>query len=858
MAEENQNLTQPMPQDVMTGTPEVSMGTENWDSIKESLVIGEDPVGDYEIEGLENAVKLHNMVAKFPVIQSPAVAKAPSAENARDEVLGGVVNDVLSNIAVTGAPNEIQPVRFGIKSSNFDRYYNHPKFNEVGFHPYADNETKYNEVSTWWDENKRARGAFWNVFSTGFLSTYKSLGDLAAGNYLTGDTESAENFADAMRIGNSSQEGTGAFFNNLLVNSGYTMGIMANIAVEELALAGLEVATFGGATPIVASRTAYNAVRGAKAVDKMFDVGDYANKSRKMLNQMKNLDWTKDFWSKGGRWAANALTPNTYKALKNINSVQNGATLLSNAAKIAKTSGGLYRDFRAINLAMAESKLEAGMVKNDLVDELYLEFVKEHGRAPVGDELTKIVNKGDQASFVTTMLNAPVIYFSNAIVFDTMLRGFRGTGSLLRASEKGIGSRVLKSSSKQMGQKGTKAFYDGGKTSYRRFINRGFSGNLKTFTGAALNYGQANIVEGFQEIIQEGIAVGAKDYYRNLYKDPMAAGIDAIAASTYAGAKSQMSGEGFEVFMSGFLMGGLVRGPQKLVFEKAPEYYKKKTDPEGYAEYQKAKEDYVKETVDILNEVYENPEEYFHPDKINALTQKEVNESLFSSSFAEDALSFMDNKDSGIFRHLYTVVQAGKMDEFRGQMKDYLQLDDKGLAEAFPHATSEEIKSGKTRERIQTMLDRMDNIEKSYTELNDKIINPFNPKKYTKGTKEHFDEVIKAHAFDHAKMIAMFTRNSFERAVERSNQIYTELSNNPVLAKMDANDISVLADTAQLIQEIRILKLDIRNATTPIEGEGKVTLSGEQKTLLDKKKKRLELLQDYFGTLTDPENIEKV
>ena len=108
----------------------------------------------------------------------------------------------------------------------------------------------------------------------------------------------------------------------------------------------------------------------------MFDVGDYAGKSRSMLNQMNNLSWTKDFFNKGGRWATNVLTPNTYKALKNINSVQNGASLLSNSAKIAKTTGGLYRDFRAINLAMAESKLEGGMVKNDLIDELYSELLK--------------------------------------------------------------------------------------------------------------------------------------------------------------------------------------------------------------------------------------------------------------------------------------------------------------------------------------------------------------------------------------------------------------------------------------------------------------------------------------------------
>ena len=135
------------------------------------------------------------------------------------------------------------------------------------------------------------------------------------------------------------------------------------------------------------------------------------------------------------------------------------------------------------------------------------------------------------------------------------------------------------------------------------------------------------------------------------------------------------------------------------------------------------------------------------------------------------------------------------------------------------------------------MIDKMDDIEKSYNELNDKIINPFNPKQFKKGTKEHFEETISKQAFDHAKMIAMFTRDGFERALERSNEIYTELSSNPLLSKMDANDISVLADTAQLIQEIRILKIDIKNQTTPIPGEGPVSVTGEMKTILDKKKK---------------------
>lgn len=38
----------------------------------------------------------------------------------------------------------------GYKNLNFDRYYKHPKFKELGFSPYSDNDTYYNERSAWW------------------------------------------------------------------------------------------------------------------------------------------------------------------------------------------------------------------------------------------------------------------------------------------------------------------------------------------------------------------------------------------------------------------------------------------------------------------------------------------------------------------------------------------------------------------------------------------------------------------------------------------------------------------------------------------------------------------------------------
>lgn len=762
-----------------------------------------------------------------------------------------LMNQVYSQPSTTSdklTPNNVQT--FGFKSSNFDRYYNHPNFDKLGFHPYRNNEEYYNENSTWWDDNQRMWGQFGKVFGTGFMSTYDALGDAMQGNYLSADIEGADNFAEAMRIGNTTRGGVGGFATNLMLNSGYTVGILSNIAVEELALAFLEAGTFGAATPIVASRTAYNVARLGRVGDK---IKDAENASEALLKTVKNADDAKSFWLRAGLWTADKLTPNTYKAIKSWKTAENTAKALSTAAKVAKTAGGFYRDMRMVNLAIAESKLEAGMVKNDFISEHYADYkANNNGDNPSADEIANIVEESDKAAFTTLMWNFPIIFASNMIVFDGALRGFRGINKALEATKRGVGSQILESTAKQMGKKGTKKFYDGGTSRLGRLRQRGLNGNLKIFGGELLRYTLPNSVEGFQEIFQEAIAVGAKDYYSNIYKDPGMAGLDAQYASIKAGLGSQMSGQGFEVFMSGFLMGGLVQGPQKAVFEFAPQMYQKYMDPKAYAKYEKERDDYVNETVKVLNEVYENPEEYFSPDKINAINQKMANEEMFDASMAGSVLNFMDAKDKGIFQHLHTVLSSGKAYEFRSQLEDFLKLDDQGLAEAFPNATAEEIKSGKTRERINSMMTNLDSLEKSFKQLNDEIINPYNPSDFEVKSREWNEEVIKQAAFNHAKMLALFTRDTFKRALERSNQMYKDMAADPVVANLSRSDLDVLTNMNDLINEINLLKTEIK-----LFGETEGETTQDQKDINKNKIDRLALLQTYFGVLTDPKNVEK-
>ena len=125
-------------------------------------------------------------------------------------------------------------------------------------------------------------------------------------------------------------------------------------------------------------------------------------------------------------------------------------------------------------------------------------------------------------------------------------------------------------------------------------------------------YFAANIAEGIQEVSQEAVSAATTGYYNEVMKDPMAGGIGLRNEMISSGIGSQLSGEGFSVFMSGFLMGGVVQGPQKLFFQGVPSIYKYGLNQAGvglgtegqskaWSEYKTNRDNFIKQTVDLHN-----------------------------------------------------------------------------------------------------------------------------------------------------------------------------------------------------------------------------------------------------------------
>ena len=90
-------------------------------------------------------------------------------------------------------------------------------------------------------------------------------------------------------------------------------------------------------------------------------------------------------------------------------------------------------------------------------------------------------------------------------------------GSIFAKTAGSVGNRVFRQSAKQVAKetaKGTagKTFKELSKNRLKRVFQKGLSGNLRDAGASLIRYSSANLAEGFQELAQEAIAVGAEDY----------------------------------------------------------------------------------------------------------------------------------------------------------------------------------------------------------------------------------------------------------------------------------------------------------------------------------------------------------
>ena len=219
-----------------------------------------------------------------------------------------------------------------------------------------------------------------------------------------------------------------------------------------------------------------------------------------------------------------------------------------------------------------------------------------------------------------------------------------------------------------------------------------------------------------------------------------------------------------------------------------------------------------------------------------------------SANLENDVFEYQNEQDRAKFNNLHYLFNDGGQDLFREQLEDYLKLSDEDLANAFP-IDKKGQKEGKLKTRITSMIDEIDIMEEKFEKANDLFPDTSNKSIYKKGSREYEIEKLKEESIKHAKMLYMFTDDSFDKAVDRYTKLFEKLEIEPLFKGMDANDITVLTDSANITEEILFLASEIELL--------KDSESAKDKKLAKQKVKKIEKLNAFKTVITDPENLTK-
>ena len=728
----------------------------------------------------------------------------------------------------------------GWRNANFERYYTHPKFKQLGFNPWRDNDAHYNENSSWWDDFNRMRGQWTGLVDSGFKSVW---GDERVAN---------EEMEKGMAIGSSTRGGFSGGVVNFGLNTAYTVGVMAEIALEDVALAAIEFGTFGAATPAVgATAAARNTMAFGRLSKAWKGTADF-------LKGLKNAETARGMFTmaKAGEKAvdiAKFLNP-LQRSTEFVTHLAKGTgsiDKLSDMAKMAKGFGQFYRDAREINVAFSEANLEGQGASTKYSEKLIDEFYKEHGRLPETPEEQKAISdKAESIKASVSLANDVAIYYSNRIAFEDLFEGFRPGSKIAEAFLEGSGRYLKKTAAKEFKAGTTAAVQAGAKTGMQKtkdFLLK------SSYVPWSKKYFVGNLGEALQENAQEAIQIGAEKYYDQIDGHPSQTGFYSFMGALGKGVNEQFSGQGFETFIQGYMMGSIIQGGSGILTKGASKVPSVKLKDgrivTGKSSAQQAKEQ-AEETDNLImnaaNHVAKNA--MIFGDKWSNLTahMKSASDARKAAMERGDIKTEKDMEDELNISHLHTLARSGNMGLVTEHVDDMLSLTDEELENAY---SLEKGQGAQAREKLNGLKERAEGYQAKYDYQQRKKPNPYNPWMFNaeKHPEAYQEEMAKYNAHESAMADLLFATEDYERIGKRMAEIGKNLSGQGNMFKnminvvrggtpvenAAAQDVSLLVDHVQRSLTMNALKEQVKimeQGTPEQKREGK--LLAEQLELL--------------------------
>jgi hypothetical protein len=488
-------------------------------------------------------------------------------------------------------------------------------------------------------------------------------------------------------------------------------------------------------------------------------------------------------------------------------------------------------------MALSEARLEGGMAQNDIYDKLYTDHYLLNGEPPSDEQQQMMLQAAKEGSMAAVNWNSALIYFSNKLVIPNIVGPRGGVRNFLKSQTEDIlnlkDGFIRKTSKETVLKSGKKVYlpeYSYVQNNFRNMLTSFYKDPLRKSVKGGLTYFKANIAEGIQENAQEVIAEATKNYYIDRYKDP--AKVNALGTFEYAkrltkdAIQEQFTGQGFETFASGFVM-GMFSAPLNAIPRVASIGYNKLFDREQYEEYRTLRENYGKNLAKNLNSV--SITDFFDSRMMNYGTQIEATD-LGSNGTEKES---KDASNAALIGQLTPMLKHGTLENFKDYLKAFKDLTPEEFEEV---VNAEPGTGGKYLGKIDEVLGKVDRIKKRYDYYTEKFPNPisYNQLKELEGTPDYADAAYLYNAWEAGVNNAIYFNESFEDVSERMTSIINSVVANSPLQKATATDVKVLFDDELLSTELGILDSEVKSLKES-------TLPTAKKDL-EKKQKRLDAL----------------
>lgn len=774
-----------------------------------------------------------------------------------DSLSSGMSKDVSVNARNPYA--ELQPFSYDPKSTedinkNYERYYSHPSFKKLGFNPWRDNESLYASQGSNFGDVARATISAMKLAVTGFKAPLRSYADIFTGDALNVDESSAREMKYQNVVGMSTKGGFTGFTSNLAVNSGFSVGFMAEAIAEQALLTAGTVLTGGAEAPLQIARAA----KTAKDFGTVFKTIEGLSAAAKNLEHYSAAKVAYDSFKTIGKFV---------NPLEHTMSALNESKNLSSMAKFSNTAGGFFRDVSAANFTLSEAKTEGASTQFDTEDQLkaqwkdgyrkYQEAVATNdfnnvekyskyksGPVPSYQNLIQIKQTAAAAGDKTLAWNIPAIFLTNKITFAPLFKSFTSSSEKLLRD----GLKIIEKDGKELG-----------KATFGERIKASLK--PKNLAKLPITYFKENLSEGIQETTQDIVSGSAKQYYTDLFNTTSGQALmqsqsenqtPDISGIISNNVKNQFSGKGFETFASGFFMGGLLR------IAGAPVSAARL----AFSEYKGKKQEYLDKTLEAGNALYKDPIRFFAPQSLNFSS---TSSGVENQTFAENEGSqkdWSDFDDKNTWSHITTALDTGTFDVALDKLRSVKTMTPEAIQETYG------LNGNQVLSKIDKIIGRAEGLKSRYEKWNERASNPFNPKMYAKDTPEYEKEALSFVSWEAAKKSAIFQEYSLSRNLDRVSAISRDILKTEEFKGLNPNDVSILFDPAHLENEVRLLGNEVE-VLQDSEIPGDKTSLKQKRTKLDRLIDFREGLNNYYRTqrleaLTDeekkaaPELVEKL